>query len=253
VGQPSTEESAALHAHAQDAGWWFQAKEEIVASFLRSRVREASSVVVLACGGGLTVRQLRRLAPRCSILGLDIDPAAVALCAAADPAGQYRVADLEQELPCSRGTADVVVALDLLEHLEHDRDVARRVFETLRPGGLFVVNVPAHPWLFSPHDAQLGHQRRYRPRQIESMIVGQGFRIWHATPLFATTLLLLLAWRPLLRVSRDLACRSDVGRRLPRALDRLLYGIARLEGWIARIGLPFGSSHLVLAERPTAP
>jgi SAM-dependent methyltransferase len=253
VGRPSTEESAALRGHAHDEGWWFQAKEEIVASFLRTRVRDCSRIVVLACGGGVTVRHLRRLAPGCSILGFDIDPAAIAFCATVDPDGRYEVVDLERELPCGVGTADVVVALDLLEHLEHDREVAQRVYDVLRPGGLFVVNVPAHPWLFSPHDSQLGHLRRYGPRQIDSMIADRGFLIRHSTPLFATTLLLLLAWRPMLRVSRQLATRSDVGRRLPRPIDRLLYAVARVEGWVARKGLPFGSSQLVLAEKPPAP
>jgi hypothetical protein len=40
-----------------------------------------------------------------------------------------------------------------------------------------------------------------------------------------------------------------VGVRLPWLLDRALYAVARAEGRVARMGLPFGSSHLLIARK----
>jgi 2-polyprenyl-3-methyl-5-hydroxy-6-metoxy-1,4-benzoquinol methylase len=248
---PTAAESQALLGHAREQGWWFRAKEDIVRDFVRPYLRPRSAVLILGAGEGGTVERVREIAPDCSITGLDIDSAAVALCQARDPRGAYRQADLDADALGGAGSADVVFALDILEHLEHHDRVVGRAAACLRPGGVFVINVPAHPWLFSLHDRHLGHLRRYRPAEIEALARAQGLEVARSTPLFATTLLLLVLWRRL--VQPALALRetaSDVGMRLPWLVDRVLYGIARLEGWAARARLPFGSSHLLIARKP---
>ncbi len=248
---PTTEESRALLAHASREGWWFRAKEDIVASLLARHLPVDCRALVLGIGGGGTIRRIRQLAPRAVVTGLDIDPDAVQLLADLDPAGRYRVADIERDELAPRASQDLVVALDVIEHLDDDHGVVRRVHDVLAEGGLFAVHVPAHQWLFSSHDEHLGHRRRYGPRRLERLLTDAGFRIVHSTPLFATTLLLLAGWRkgvqPLLGLRTD---RSDVSLGLPGPIDSTLYGLARVEGALARVRLPFGSSHFVLACRP---
>jgi SAM-dependent methyltransferase len=252
VTRPTAAESEALLRQAGREGWWFRAKEDIVEKFLRPHLRPDAAVLLLGCGAGSTVRRLRRRAPTCSIVGLDLDPNAVAACASRDPQGTYRVSDIETDGLGERESVDLVIALDVLEHLKDDSGVVERAAAVLKPHGLLVVNVPAHPWLFSAHDAHLGHVRRYRPAAIEALVVRHGFRLVHATPLFLTTLGLLIVWRRV--IQRWLAVPgpgSDVGRTMPRLLDTMLYGLARCEGFVARVGLPCGSSHLVIAAKET--
>ena len=248
---PTTEESRALLSHATDEGWWFRAKEDIVAGLLAPHLAADCRALVLGIGGGGTIRRIRQAAPRATVTGLDIDPDAVGLLGRIDPGGTYRVADIERDILGPPASADLVVALDVIEHLDDDRGVVRRIHEVLAPRGLFAVHVPAHQWLFSSHDEHLGHRRRYRPRDLERLLRDSGFDIVHATPLFATTLLLLAGWRkgvqPLLGLRTD---RSDVSLGLPGPVDSTLYGLARVEGALARVRLPFGSSHFVLARRP---
>ena len=163
------------------------------------------------------------------------------------------MADVEQDRIAEADSVDLIVALDILEHLEADRAVVERVARCLKPGGLFVINVPAHPWLFTSHDTHLGHLRRYRPGEINALVTDSGLGIVHSTPLFMSTLVLLLMWRlllqPLLGIRTD---QSDVGMSFPWLVDRAMYAVSRLEGVVSRIQLPFGSSHLVLARRPAA-
>jgi len=253
MARPTAAESQALLGHANEQGWWFRAKEDMVRDFVRPYLAPRANVLILGTGEGSTVSRVRQVAPECSIQGLDIDPEAVAVCRARDPHGAYRVADLDEDPLGGRETADVVFALDILEHLEHHDRVVGRVAACLRPGGVFVVNVPAHPWLFSLHDRHLGHLRRYHPAEIEALARRHGLEVERSTPLFATTLLLLLLWRRVLQPAFGLReTASDVGVRVPWLLDRALYGIARLEGWAARLRLPFGSSHLLIARKPAA-
>jgi SAM-dependent methyltransferase len=249
---PTTEESRALLAHAAREGWWFRAKEDIVASLIAPHLPPDCRALVLGIGSGGTIRRIRQLVPRATVTGLDIDPDAVRLLDQIDPAGTYRVADIERDALCDASSIDLAVALDVIEHLDDDRALVERVRHALAPGGLFAVHVPAHQWLFSSHDEHLGHRRRYRPRELERLFQECGFEIVHSTPLFASTLILLAGWRkglqPLLGLRTD---RSDVSLGLPDLVDTTLYGLARIEGAVARVGLPFGSSHFLLARVPT--
>ena len=56
---------------------------------------------------------------------------------------------------------DTIVYIDVLEHIDHDRDELNRAASHLRPGGHVIVLSPAHQRLFSPFDAAIGHFRRY--------------------------------------------------------------------------------------------
>jgi len=56
---------------------------------------------------------------------------------------------------------DVILYLDVLEHIADDHAELARAARHLRAGGALVVLAPAHPWLFSPFDAAVGHHRRY--------------------------------------------------------------------------------------------
>lgn len=61
---------------------------------------------------------------------------------------------------------DAVLYIDVLEHIELDRQELERAAGLLRPGGRIVVLSPAHQFLFSPFDAAIGHCRRYNQRTL---------------------------------------------------------------------------------------
>jgi SAM-dependent methyltransferase len=56
---------------------------------------------------------------------------------------------------------DTILYLDVLEHIEDDSAELRRAAERLSGEGFLIVLAPAHPFLFSPFDAAIGHYRRY--------------------------------------------------------------------------------------------
>jgi len=59
------------------------------------------------------------------------------------------------------GDFDVVLYVDVLEHIQDDANELVTAGRLLAPGGQLVVLSPAHPWLFSRFDAAIGHVRRY--------------------------------------------------------------------------------------------
>jgi SAM-dependent methyltransferase len=56
---------------------------------------------------------------------------------------------------------DTILYIDVLEHIESDRDELANAANLLKPGGHVIVLSPAHQYLFSEFDASIGHFRRY--------------------------------------------------------------------------------------------
>ena len=73
---------------------------------------------------------------------------------------------------------DVAFLMDVLEHVEDDALLLREAVAKVRPGGVLLITVPAWRILFSRHDGNLKHHRRYDPRQISALLSSiQGLRV----------------------------------------------------------------------------
>jgi SAM-dependent methyltransferase len=69
---------------------------------------------------------------------------------------------------------DVALLMDVLEHVEDEKEILRRVAHRLRPGGYVFVTVPAHRVLWSFHDVYLGHFRRYSLADLRRVVESTG-------------------------------------------------------------------------------
>ncbi len=93
---------------------------------------------------------------------------------------------------CERpqGKFDLILMLDVLEHMETDsKFLDQLVSGNLDADGFIVISVPAWPALFSAHDRALGHFRRYTPGGARALITGQGLRILRSGGLFHSLIL----------------------------------------------------------------
>jgi SAM-dependent methyltransferase len=138
------------------------------------------------------------------------------------------------------GPFDSVLCLNVLEHIEDDVDVLRRLCNQLRPSGHLLLLVPAHQRLYGPTDEAIGHFRRYAKQELRDKLVRAGLasvELRHVNPVG------WVAWFFYARVLRRAAL-STVGARsfdlivpLVRPLDSLhlhfglsLWAIARPAG-----------------------
>jgi SAM-dependent methyltransferase len=97
-------------------------------------------------------------------------------------------------------TFDTILYIDVLEHIEHDREELAAATEHLRPGGNLVVLSPAHQSLFTPFDAAIGHFRRYDARSLRS-VTPRGLRETRVFYLDSVGMLASLGNRLLLKAS----------------------------------------------------
>jgi len=64
---------------------------------------------------------------------------------------------------------DTIIYIDVLEHIDNDRDELNQAASHLRPEGHLIILSPAHQRLFSPFDAAIGHFRRYNRPMLRSI------------------------------------------------------------------------------------
>ncbi len=72
---------------------------------------------------------------------------------------------------------DLVLMMDVLEHVDDDRGLVRHYADKVPPGAHFLATVPAFAFLWSGHDVFLEHKRRYRLAEIEGTMCGAGLEI----------------------------------------------------------------------------
>lgn len=60
-----------------------------------------------------------------------------------------------------QNTYDVLLYLDVLEHIEDDYSELHRAYNSLKVGGKLIINVPAFNFLYSDFDQSINHFRRY--------------------------------------------------------------------------------------------
>lgn len=137
--------------------WWFKAKRKFLEITLKTFLQGAKGTVLdIGCGTGAVMEFLLRQGYH--VEGVDFNETALAYCARKGLVVQQGTID---HLPFYDNTFNIVFALDVLEHVAR-RDLAlREVKRVLKPGGLFIVTVPAHQFLFSYHDRALHHVKRY--------------------------------------------------------------------------------------------
>ena len=164
------------------------------------------------------------------------------------------------------GKYDLVLMLDVLEHVEDDRGALRdTVSSFLSPGGWLMLSVPAGEMLFSRHDELLGHKRRYTPARLRALVEEAGLAIVERGELFASLLVpRAVAKLGELALGRHRAQAEPVsshietslgtwkhGRLVTALVTAALSADAQCSRMAARLRLPFiGLSTWVLARLP---
>ena len=87
-----------------------------------------------------------------------------------------------------RSDADLVLLMDVLEHVDDDVALVASCVAGASAGARVFVTVPAHQWLWSAHDVFLEHRRRYSLSQLEATMTGAGLRVLDIHYYFASVL-----------------------------------------------------------------
>ena len=233
---------------ALEAGsFWFRARNRLILWAVRRHAPGMRNLLEIGCGTGFVLAALAQAFPDARITGSEVFTRGLAFAAGRVP--RARLVQMDARDIGHVDEFDVIGAFDVLEHIAEDTEVLAQIGQALVPGGVLVLTVPQHPWLWSPADDYACHQRRYRRGEMERKLRAAGFTVERSTS-FVTLLL------PAMLASRLLQRRTDADSYDPTAEFRLhpllntLFGaVMRLESALIRAGLPLpvGGSRLVVA------
>ncbi len=138
---------------------------------------------------------------------------------------------------------DLIGLFDVLEHVKDDAVLLKRTRAALEPSGQLILTVPAYQALWSMHDVEHHHHRRYSAGSLSRSLQDAGYRVeyvgyWNCALLIPAAMLRALG-------------KSGEGGLTPRpAINAFLSFIVRIEATILRhVPLPFGLSVIVVASR----
>ncbi|CAN5430890.1 class I SAM-dependent methyltransferase [soil metagenome] len=149
---------------------------------------------------------------------------------------------------------DMIAAFDVLEHIDNDTRALANVNSMLNAGGVFIVSVPQHQFLWSRLDEIVKHKRRYSRRDLLDKLRQNGFEISYCTSFLFVLFPLMLISRIFDRARAQTG--SDEAALEKRtsfsgALNRVFDAFMRIDELLIRSGfsLPFGGTLLVVARK----
>ena len=161
------------------AGYVFRALRQLL-----NAKTDLLTILDAGCGDGFYALRLARRYPRCQVTALDIDDVRIERLTAMaaglgldnlQPAAQNLLEMTESEV------YDLIVCVDVLEHLEEDHEAVQRLARSLKPGGTLLVHTPqrdqrryASPM---PDYRIYGHVREgYAPAELAKLLEGTGLQ-----------------------------------------------------------------------------
>ena len=155
--------------------WWYCARRDVIAALIRRVVRPPADAAILEIGCG-TGHNFPMLSAFGHVDALELDDQARAV-AEKRLGRSIMSAPLPQLAGVPERHYDVVGAFDVIEHIDDDRASIASIAERLKPGGKFVMTVPAHQWMWSAHDTVNHHKRRYSKRGLAQLIEGSPLKL----------------------------------------------------------------------------
>jgi SAM-dependent methyltransferase len=228
-----------------DSHFWFVSRNALLAWALRRYCPDARSLLEVGCGSGQVALAIGRENPRLRLTGTEVFIEGLRLAAARVPEAELLVADA-RALPFE-AEFDVVGAFDVIEHIREDDRAIGQMVQAVKPGGVVIVTVPQHQFLWSAMDERAGHVRRYSRALLTARLREQGLRIERMTSFIS--LLLPAMWASRL-LQRGRPSRQEF--ELAPAVNRAALWMTAVERGLIQAGvsMPAGGSLLAIARRP---
>ena len=226
--------------------WWYKVRRKIIHNLIKQyRLNFGKEIKILdaGCGTGLLIKELEALGV---CYGIDISQKAVDFCGKRG-IDNVQVADAVN-IPYSDNMFEIVIALDVIEHIKDDEMALKEIYRVLKPQGMAIITAPAFMFLWGVTDIISHHHRRYVLSELRRKAENSHFLVvrssYFNTLLFPFIALVRLAarWLRIPMKSENIGSKG--------VINSVLFFIFYVESILFRyVNFPFGVSAIVICKK----
>jgi len=233
--------------HTEDGHWWFRGRRKVISRFVQGLKLPANArILEVGCGGGGNLSMLSAYAGELKA----VEPNDVlrehatgrAIC-------EVQPGTLPDGVPYGDEKFDLICMFDVLEHVENDAAAISALRDRLAPEGRLLLTVPASPSLWSHHDVENRHFRRYTRGALTALLSSRGLATVRVS--YFNTFLFPAIW-----LARKLSGSGNKAEGKPDlemptyGLSWLFHGLMSCESVLLSLfNFPFGVSLVCVARR----
>lgn len=226
--------------------WWFVARRKIIASVIDGLSLESNSKIMDAgCGNGDNLEFLSKYG---ELVAIEREDNALAR-AKSRQIGKVVKGELPDNFPSDINKEnDLIVLLDVLEHIDDDGKSLFGLSNWANQNGRLLITVPAYQFLWTSHDEQHHHKRRYTVKGLRKVVENNGWKVKYIS--YFNSFLFPLALIDRIK-QKIFPSSKDNGLKMPHKYINIMFEkIFSLESKIVgKFSFPFGLSIIVVATK----
>lgn len=236
-----------VESRIEQTHWWFVGRRNLFRRQIEKlNLSRKASILDIGSSTGTNLRLLKSLGFS-NYKGLDLSPLSKQFCAEKG-LGEVILGDIIQ-YDFGRQKFDLILATDVLEHLDDDQGALEKIFDILSPGGFALVTVPTFEILWGLQDEVSHHRRRYRLKPLLAQFQQAGFQVRSQFYFnFSLFMPILLARQIISFFDLKLHSENQVNSCVTNLLLKAMFSFDLALAPYLRV--PFGVSAFVLVQKP---
>ena len=147
--------------------WLFRVRRNLIYSIFKEyNINSGMRILDYGCGSGFIVGQLQ--ARGYDVHGTDISGEAIEYGTSQGIRNLQTTSGIQVDFPDE--SFDLILAMDVVEHINEDNLVIKELERLLRPNGRIIITVPAYQWMWGVQDEVSHHFRRYSMNSITKLL-----------------------------------------------------------------------------------
>jgi ubiquinone/menaquinone biosynthesis C-methylase UbiE len=225
--------------------WWFSVRRQILNNLISNlNFSKKEWAIDVGCGVGSNLKVLK--SKEMNVIGLD--KSFNVLRTNIQKIKLPLVNGDLHNLPFKPNSFKLIIAMDVLEHLDNDEIGIEEIYRILDKGGILILTVPAFNFLWGLQDEITGHKRRYLQKEIFKKLVSKNFCILKSSYFnFFFFFPILLTRRLIYILKLKIESENKINFFLLNSILKIIFSIETY--WLRFFSFPFGVSILFLAKK----
>lgn len=156
--------------------WWYIGLKQLVLAYVSEKAEfstEKLKILDAGCGTGWMFTALEKYG---EVTAFDYSDEAITIC---QEKGLSMVSKIDiNDWIGEEASYDLIISLDVLYHKDvlEVNQVVTNFQKALKKDGVLILNLPAYPILRRSHDRKVHGDKRFKKKQLKSILVNAGFR-----------------------------------------------------------------------------